>query len=348
MNLRQTSLCLLVVWGASVATVFACQIEYSSGLVEAMRRAGHPVSKRVGNFSSLQECQAVLDQAVAQSGDPTLRFNMSCVDCPANAPPVDADMPPSVDWQRQYEEQAAQAARQAELARQLQEKERARQRAFARERDRLVIQMKDHSDLKPTTDMTKALQQLESVAGSSQRAAGSDQLDRVRPLAEFRVDGAGGIPASSVVVPEPQTPMERLREYVTREIKIAEDRHAVLFEQWQTADKMTKLAAEQKNRKNNQLQEVRLELVSLVVPVDPPPEIKELKDSLEEEARALLAEVEALSEQVQSLETQSQLAFKAEQEQFQRRMNLNAAVTTAEQEPEQAEELLRQLEEGKP
>jgi len=54
----------------------AWEIEYSDGLVEAMARAGHPISKRVGRFATKQECLAAIDEAVAQSGDPTLRLNM--------------------------------------------------------------------------------------------------------------------------------------------------------------------------------------------------------------------------------------------------------------------------------
>jgi len=81
MNVFRRLFCLSVVLLASVATAFACQVEYSDGLVEAMRRAGHPVSKRVGNFASLQECQAALEDAVLQSGDPSLAYNMQCVGC---------------------------------------------------------------------------------------------------------------------------------------------------------------------------------------------------------------------------------------------------------------------------
>jgi tetratricopeptide (TPR) repeat protein len=54
----------------------AWEIEYSDGLVEAMAKAGHPISKRVGRFATKQECLAAIDEAVAQSGDPTLRLNM--------------------------------------------------------------------------------------------------------------------------------------------------------------------------------------------------------------------------------------------------------------------------------
>jgi len=54
----------------------AWEIEYSDTLVEEMARAGSPISKRVGYFSTKQECLAAIDQAVAQSGDPTLRLHM--------------------------------------------------------------------------------------------------------------------------------------------------------------------------------------------------------------------------------------------------------------------------------
>jgi len=54
----------------------AWEIEYSDGLVEAMRRAGAPISKRVGRFATRQDCLAAIDEAVARSGDPTLRMNM--------------------------------------------------------------------------------------------------------------------------------------------------------------------------------------------------------------------------------------------------------------------------------
>ncbi|MBN2132492.1 MAG: hypothetical protein JW741_23520 [Sedimentisphaerales bacterium] len=52
------------------------QIEYSDTLVQEMGRAGAPISKRVGHFATKQECLAAIDQAVAQSGDPTLRLHM--------------------------------------------------------------------------------------------------------------------------------------------------------------------------------------------------------------------------------------------------------------------------------
>lgn len=54
----------------------AWQVEYSDGMVEAMARAGHPVPKRVGHFATKQECLAAMEDAIAQSGDPSLRWNM--------------------------------------------------------------------------------------------------------------------------------------------------------------------------------------------------------------------------------------------------------------------------------
>ncbi|GEM_PF-3156177 len=54
----------------------AWQIEYSDTLVEEMARAGAPISKRVGYFATKQECLDAIDEAVARSGDPTLRLHM--------------------------------------------------------------------------------------------------------------------------------------------------------------------------------------------------------------------------------------------------------------------------------
>lgn len=54
----------------------AWEVEYSDGMVEAMARAGHPVPKRVGRFATKQECLAVIEDAVARSGDPSLGWNM--------------------------------------------------------------------------------------------------------------------------------------------------------------------------------------------------------------------------------------------------------------------------------
>jgi tetratricopeptide (TPR) repeat protein len=54
----------------------AWQIEYSDTLVQEMARAGAPISKRVGHFATKQECLAAIDEAVARSGDPTLRLHM--------------------------------------------------------------------------------------------------------------------------------------------------------------------------------------------------------------------------------------------------------------------------------
>lgn len=322
-----------------------------------MRRAGHPVSKRVGNFANIQECQAAFEDAVVQSGDPTLRLNMSCVDCAEASLSFDTNSQPDWNWQQQQAEQAALAAQQAEMARQAEsarqarERELAKQREFEQERDRLARELKDSSGMVPKPGSAAALQQLESVAGSSQQAAGSASAgrhDQAQPQADFAVSNSGGIPANSMPVPEPQTSVARLREYVTHEKKVAEDSHAALFKKWQATEKTVKLAAEKKNRKKHQLQEVEEELASLVERKDPPEKIKEQQDSLEAEARALLAEAEALSEEVQGLETQVQAARNAEQEQFQRIMDLNAAAVAVEREPEQAEVLLRKLQEGGP
>lgn len=66
----------IIVLVMTPCTWSAWEIEYSDGLVEAMAKAGHPISKRVGRFATKQECLAAIDEAVAQSGDPTLRLNM--------------------------------------------------------------------------------------------------------------------------------------------------------------------------------------------------------------------------------------------------------------------------------
>ncbi|MBN2419869.1 MAG: hypothetical protein JXL81_10825 [Deltaproteobacteria bacterium] len=78
------TLCLLTL----PDTIFPCQIEYSDRLINAMRdQGGVLLQKRVGNFANLSECEAAMRQAVQDSGDPSLAYNMRCVGCsqsPAN------------------------------------------------------------------------------------------------------------------------------------------------------------------------------------------------------------------------------------------------------------------------
>lgn len=63
-------------------------IEYTDFFVEIMRRAGSPVSKRVGRYRSLQECREAMAEAVTRSGDPSLAQHMTPVGFD------DADPPP--------------------------------------------------------------------------------------------------------------------------------------------------------------------------------------------------------------------------------------------------------------
>jgi hypothetical protein len=76
------------------APVQSCQIEYSDWLIGAFRDQGMSLDKRVGNFSSLSECEAVLRQAVIDSGDPTLANHMRCVNCSERAA-VQRQQPPA-------------------------------------------------------------------------------------------------------------------------------------------------------------------------------------------------------------------------------------------------------------
>jgi len=56
------------------------QIEYDEYIRDIMAKyAGQYLPKRVGQFRDLDECQAALQQAVAESGDPSLANHMSCV-----------------------------------------------------------------------------------------------------------------------------------------------------------------------------------------------------------------------------------------------------------------------------
>lgn len=65
--------------------VWACQVEYSDWLIDALRSQGVHMEKRVGNFATQEECEAARQDAIQRSGDPGLANNMRCVDCPATA-----------------------------------------------------------------------------------------------------------------------------------------------------------------------------------------------------------------------------------------------------------------------
>lgn len=335
------------------------QVEASDSIIMIMQKEGVSTPKRQGSFCTRSECEEALRRWGIESGDPDgIAYNFMCVgfDCPSPSqqqPAGTTAAPPGVDrrrlqaeqeaWAAQQAELARQQAAQTELARQAREKELAKQREFERDREELARQLK-----------SPALRQLESVAGSSQQATGTasaGQLDPARQQADF-VAGPGGIPVSSVSVPAPQTPVARLKEYVAREQKAAEVRRQTLSREWETVNKAAEIESERRNRKENQLferyQEVKQELDSLVVPADPPPDLREKKDSLEEEAQALLAEAEALGKQVQELRTQLQATRQAQEAHDKRDQALRAAVTAAKQEPERAEELLRKLQEETP
>jgi hypothetical protein len=153
-----------------------CQIEYSDGLVQALSRAGQYVSKYHGNFSSLQECQAVLNDAVIKSGDPTLRMNMKCVDCSA-APKQGqgASASPGFDDAAQAAKKKYEAQKKAE--------EQAAQQQFLRDKQKLSQELKGVPPatgnalvLKSVPPPTTARQQLDCILRDSRKSETDDRL----------------------------------------------------------------------------------------------------------------------------------------------------------------------------
>ncbi len=335
-----------LVWSVTAVNA-AWQIEHTDEYIKRMRTLGNTVPKRIGNFSTPEECEEMIRRIVSETNGAVPASVMRVVGFYDQQSASEPSGRPTEDWGRQRaeqeawaEQQAELARRQAEQARQQREKERAKQRKFEGERDQLADQLK-----------LPSLDQLESVAGSSQEAGGAASAGLVevaRPQAEFVVSPTGGIPASSVSVPEPQASVARLKEYIAIETKIAEDRHAALLKELEAARKALTVAAERASRKESELEEVNDELATLVIPAEPPPELKEQRDSLEEEAKALLAEVEELNKKAQELRNKVDLVRHAEVAQFQRGEDLRKALSATEKEPEQAEAWLRKLREETP
>ncbi|MFA7556923.1 MAG: hypothetical protein WCZ20_03890 [Hydrogenophaga sp.] len=153
----------------------ACTIEYSAGLIQALSRAtGQYVPKYHGNFSNLQQCQAALNDAVRQSGDPSLASNMKCVGC-SNASPQGQSASPGVDAAAQAAKKKFEAQKKAE--------EKAAQQQFLRDKQKLSQELKGVTPsssntlvLKPIPPPGTARKQLDSILHDSRKSEADDKL----------------------------------------------------------------------------------------------------------------------------------------------------------------------------
>ena len=123
------------------AKVLPCHIEYSDWLVNVFRQQGVSLDKRVGNYTSLTECQAAIRQAVNQSGDPNLANNMNCIDC---SQPVATLQPSTVSSPAATSKQLPGGVYQN--AEDLENGEKERQAAFEREKQDLLINLRGRGE----------------------------------------------------------------------------------------------------------------------------------------------------------------------------------------------------------
>lgn len=152
----------------------ACTIEYSDSLIHALSRAtGQYVPKQHGNFSSLAQCQAALNDAVIKSGDPTLRMNMKCAGCSSTQQQGQGSSS-GVDASAQAAKKKFEAQKKAE--------EQAAQQQFLRDKQRLSQELKGVTPstsnalvLKPTPPTT-ARQQLDCILRDSRKSESDERL----------------------------------------------------------------------------------------------------------------------------------------------------------------------------
>lgn len=130
-------LSVVVLLLVTTATTYAkWEIEYSDGLINAMRRAGAPIEKRVGNFATRNECQQALEDAVRRSGDYTLRNNMTCV---GSDDPTPSQRHPGRTPQGKLSQQTYLGQSEDDKQRAEQEKaEKEKAEAFEREKEKLL------------------------------------------------------------------------------------------------------------------------------------------------------------------------------------------------------------------
>jgi|GEM_PF-2061305 len=142
-------LSVVVLLLVTTATTYAkWEIEYSDGLIRAMRRAGAPIEKRVGNFATRNECQQALEDAVRRSGDYTLRNNMTCV---GSDDPTPSQRHPGRTPQGKLSQQTYLGQSEDDKQRTEQEKaEKEKAEAFEREKEKLLEAFKRGSSAEIT------------------------------------------------------------------------------------------------------------------------------------------------------------------------------------------------------
>lgn len=212
------------------------QVESSDSIIMISRKEGSVFPKRQGSFCTRSECEEALRQWGIESGDPDgIAYNFKCVgfDCPAPSqqrPGGTIEREPSQQtgsWQPEDERQRLEEEKRQAHDRQKRELLRNLKGSPAQSAEIKVpsagtgqLQLKTYSGTGGKT-LGSALKQLESVAGSSEEARKTDDLEAARKRSEFKVRPHGGIPAESVRVPDVPAPILtaaqiQARDHITR------------------------------------------------------------------------------------------------------------------------------------
>lgn len=167
------------------------EIEYSDWLISAMSQAGHPISKRVGSFDNRATCEQVRQQAIAQSGDPSLAMHMQCVgfDEPSQqgsyVPSYPSYTGPKEEERIQRERKRKEAAEKERLKR-----EQEKQKAYEREKAELLGKLKgvssegDKPELKTGGTGTLQLKPYSNPRSSASTAAPSVDVQQINKRIE--------------------------------------------------------------------------------------------------------------------------------------------------------------------
>jgi hypothetical protein len=212
------------------------QAEASDSLIMIMRKEGSFLQKRSGNFCTESECEEALRRWGIESGDPDgIAYNYKCVGFDCQAPSqqhpggtiVREPSQQTGSWQAEDERQRlVEEKRQAhdrqkrELLRNLKGSPAQGVEIKAPSAGTGQLQLKTYSGTGGKA-LGSALKQLESVAGSSEEARKTDDLEAARKRSEFKVRPHGGIPAESVRVPDVPAPtltaaQIQARDHITR------------------------------------------------------------------------------------------------------------------------------------
>ncbi|MBS3907999.1 MAG: hypothetical protein KGZ49_13285 [Syntrophaceae bacterium] len=336
------------------------EVEYSDWLIGAMRDQGIFRSKRAGSFATRNECEKVRRDAVIQSGDPSLDMHTKCVGFDEPSYQAQPSPSPSHPGETQQDALHYRSRHQEDRSeKERRDEEERQQEAYLKQKEDLLRRLKgspsQSAGIKtPSAGIRKlelktysgtggktaggALKQLESVAGSSEEARATDDLEAARKQSEFKVRPHGGIPVESVRVPDVPAPTLTAAQIQARD-HITRTRETLVSELMETQNKLEK-TRERTEKTKEDIAAKKEEIIKIDKRFNHPRYKKEFLVVKKDNAAKELDDLEKLALELEREATQ--LNDNADQ-QRRKYEELNKQEKDVLNNPEHAEEYMRQM-----